>query len=73
MTADQILRLLTAAASTLAEAIRVAEEARAALSEADRGVLDGRLQALISQNEAAFARVDARLKAIETAAGAGRS
>ena len=32
MTAEQILRLLTAAASTLAEAVRVAEEARAALS-----------------------------------------
>jgi hypothetical protein len=65
MTAEQVLKLLTAAASTFAEAVQLAEEVRSTLSITDQQALDERVQTLMSQNDAAFARIDARLRTLE--------
>ena len=63
MTLAEIIQLLDAAGQVLSGAIKIAGEARGALSASDQADLTARLTAIRAQNEADFARVDAKLTA----------
>ena len=63
MTLAEIIQLLDAAGQVLSGAIKLAGEARATLSASDQADLAQRLASIRAQNEADFARVDAKLSA----------
>ncbi len=61
MTLTEAIALLDAAQTVLSSAVKLAQQARGALSTQDQAALDAQLEQIRTRNEAGFARIDAEL------------